>query len=137
MTENNTVAHANLATCLQEQGRRTEAREHLEAVVAIKPYRADSLNNLAWLLATDPDASPDQAARALDLARQAVRNAETPSAAMLDTLGVAQAACGEYVLAARTAERARILALGKRNVELADQIEARSQLYRAGKSYRQ
>ncbi len=136
VTENNAVAHANLATCLKEQGRRAEAREHLEAVLAIKPQRADSLNNLAWMLATDPDAAPEQAARALDLARQAVRNAGTPSAAMLDTLGVAQAACGDYAQAARTAERARILALGKRNVELADEIEERLRLYRAGKPYR-
>ena len=135
VTDNNTVAHANLAACLEEQDRRAEALEHLEAVVAIKPYLADSLNNLAWMLATDPDATPEQTARALELARQAVQNAGVPIAAMLDTLGVAQAACGNYAAAAKTAERARTLATGQGKAALSEQIEARLRLYREGKPY--
>lgn len=136
VTEKNVAAHSNLAVYLQEQGRRTEAREQLEAVLAIKPDHADSLNNLAWLLATDPDSTPEQTARALGLARRAVRLADGAHPAMLDTLGVAQAAGGDYAAAAHTAERARALAMGKGEIALSEQIEARLRLYREGKPYR-
>ena len=88
------------------------------------------------MLATDPDATPDQAARALELARRAVQKPAEPNPSMLDTLGVAQAACGDYAGAVQTAERARALAMGQGEVALSEQIEARLRLYRAGKPYR-
>ncbi len=137
VTENNSVAHANLATCLQETGRKTEARAHLEAALAIKPDRADVLNNLAWVLATDPAATPEQAVRARDLARRAVYLAPKDLHAMLDTLAAAQAACGDYVTAWQTAEQARAGALAQGNLPLARRIETRMQRYRAGQPYRE
>ncbi len=122
-TAGNAVAHYNLAGCLWAAGRKAEALEHFEAALVFKPDHPDVLNNLAWALASDPAAPPEQKRRALELARRAVEIG--PGAATLDTLAAAQAACGDFAAAAATARAALAQASGAGETALAGNIRRR------------
>ena len=97
-------AKYDLANLHLSMGRKTEAIREYRAVIAEMPRHADALNNLAWLLASDPAASPDQIAEALALAQRAVDDIEKPTARQLDTLALAQAAHGNFKAAEATAD---------------------------------
>jgi hypothetical protein len=60
------------------------------------------------LLATHPDSSKRRPSEALELANQVLKQLPRPDASSLSTLAMAQAATGDFVLAASTAR----LALG-------------------------
>ncbi|HUU21693.1 MAG TPA: hypothetical protein VM389_04075, partial [Phycisphaerae bacterium] len=92
------------------------------------------LNNAAWLRATAADGLLRDGARAVKQAQRAVELAgESPS--RLDTLAAAYAEAGRLADAVRTAERAKALARGSERAQLADRIEQRLALYRAGQPY--
>jgi len=137
VTEDNVAAHSNLANLLVSEGRRVEAVEHYEAVLALKPEHANTLNNLAWTLATDPAATPEQAAHAVDLAWRGIERIGGGSASRWDTLGVARAAAGDYAGAVEAAERAQALAVREGDPAQAGRIGGRLRLYREGRPYRE
>lgn len=70
-TENNARAHGILGYVYALEGRNGEAVEQLSRALAIQPDNLRALNNLAWVWGMAPDASPDQMAAGLRLARQA------------------------------------------------------------------
>ena len=92
------------ADLLLEQGKEQEAVAAYEQTIVTGPARADTLNNLAWLLLTAKDERLRDPARALDLASQAVRIEERGH--ILDTLAVALWTTGRNGEAARVADRA-------------------------------
>ena len=61
----------NLGNALTQRGRAAEAKVQFEAALRLRPNHPDVLNNLAWLLATQPDAGLRDGPRAMTLARQA------------------------------------------------------------------
>jgi len=110
VTRDNPLARAQLADALVEAGRPAEAAPELRAAVRQAPGYAALANNLAWLLATEPEVpreTPDEASR---LALRAVALTGGADPVPLFTLAVAQASEGEPERAARTAERAARLA---------------------------
>jgi len=127
----------DLACLHAETGRRAEAIREYRAVIAGIPRHVDALNNLAWLLASDPHAAPEQAAEALDLARRAIEAGGEPAAGRLDTLALAKAAAGDFEGAARTAEQAAALAKAQGDETLADEIGRRLEKFREGKAWRE
>ena len=54
---NNADCHTVLAIALDEKGQSAEAVKHYEKALEISPQSVSALNNLAWLLATDSNAS--------------------------------------------------------------------------------
>lgn len=72
-----------------------------------------TLNNFAWLIATDPDAAPDDLVVAVQLAERAVDGTERRDPNVLDTLAEAQFAAGGADAAVRTIEEAIALAPGE------------------------
>ncbi len=122
----------DLATLHLEMGRNEEAAREYRDVIAGNPGHADALNNLSWLLVSDPAAGADQTAEALALARRALESAEIPTAAQLDTLALALAANGDASAAAETAEKAVERARSQGDEALADDIGRRLATYRAG-----
>lgn len=72
-----------------------------------------TLNNFAWLIATDPDAGPDDLDVAVLLAERAVEGTERLDPNVLDTLAEAQFAAGGADDAVRTIEEAIALAPGE------------------------
>lgn len=91
-------------------------------------------NNLAWILATSPDESIRQPARALQLARNAASmHPENP--AVVGTLAAAHAANGDFVQAATTLERAIELARAQKAETFLPEMQERLALYRAGRGW--
>jgi len=93
------------------------------------------VNNLAWMLAVDDDATPEQAAEAVSLAEETLDHYGSDDPEALDTLAAAYAAAGRFTDAQRTAERALALAkasgAGDPGV-----LRSRLALYRAHRPYR-
>src|SRR5208283_682357 len=116
-------------------GRRTEAIPRLEQALRIKPDSVPAQSRLAWLLATLPQAEGGDAARAVGLAQRACELTGNRMAANLDVLAVAYAAVGRFDDAVVTAQKAVELARAASQPKLAQEIEARLELYRGGRAY--
>lgn len=83
----NWLLKEGLAMAYHEAGKQKEAAGLYEDILAKDPNRATSLNNLAWYYATAVEASPEDRARALELAKRAVSLERNP--VFLDTLAEA------------------------------------------------
>ncbi|MGD9612473.1 MAG: hypothetical protein AB7V22_06180 [Kiritimatiellia bacterium] len=130
-TENNWLIHFNLANRYQLDGRRAEACAEYRAALAIAPTYAPAMNNLAWALAADPAATPEEIAEALAWIRKAIARSGAASAAQLNTLERAQMAGGDVVAAMETARQAEALAEQNGQRELAARIRWRLASYAA------
>ena len=64
--------HYDLGLALTLQGKDPGRRHHYETAIQMKPDWPEALNDLAWLLATTPDAQLRNGARAVELAQQPV-----------------------------------------------------------------
>jgi tetratricopeptide (TPR) repeat protein len=130
-------AHYNLAVVLLRQGNVREAVRQYEQVMRIKPDSAEVENNLAWLLATSTPADGGDPVRAVALAQHACELTGNRVAGHVDTLAAAYAAAGQFSEAIATAQKAIELTRSAGQPELVREIEARLQLYRDGRPYRQ
>ena len=131
-TRDNWLIHFNLANRYQLDGRRAEACAEYRAVLAIAPNYVPAMNNLAWALAVDPQATPDEAAEALAWARKAIEvSGGRPDAAQLNTLERAQLAGGDVLAAMDTARQAEALAERNGDREAAGRIRWRLAGYAA------
>jgi tetratricopeptide (TPR) repeat protein len=129
--------HQLLGDLLVQKGRPQEAIAHYEAVLRIQPANLQTLNNLAWVLATSPRASVRDGARALELARQAGRLSEGRNPAVLETLAAAFAEAGKFAEAVATVRSALELAAAQANAPLAEELRAQIKLYEAGSPFRE
>jgi tetratricopeptide (TPR) repeat protein len=108
------------------------AAADLRTAVKLKPDDARYLNQLAWLLACCPDDAVRDGAAAVDLAGRACELAAGMDPAILDTLAVARAECGDFAAAIRTAEDG----LKQADADVAEVLRERLRLFRSGKPYR-
>lgn len=79
-------AHYNLAITFLHMGRAAEALAHYKNALEINPYDTEAQNNLAWILATWPDALIRDGAKAVEVAERAdtlTRNASPVISATL------------------------------------------------------
>ena len=127
--------HLSLVNVYAAGGRRPLALTHLRLISASSGAPFVIANNLAWLLATQPNASPGDVAEALQWARRAQQSVPVPNISVLDTLGVVYAANGQFAEAIQAAEEARRLALENRLTDLAERIATRLSSYRAGHAW--
>jgi spermidine synthase len=118
-------------------GRTSEAVERYNQVLQRKPDFTMALSRLAWLLATRESVPGGEPARAVELAERARELGGQDDAKCLDTLAAAYAAAGRFPDAAITAGRAVRLAELTGQEPLAKAIQARLELYRAGRPYRE
>ena len=131
-----TRAHHVLGMVLCRNGVYEEGLAHLEHALAGHPEGLGAANNLAWVLATCPEAKFRDGRRAVELAERACEATGHNKASFLDSLAAAYAETGDFADAVRVASRALDLA---RRTSLAsvEAIEARLRLYKAGRAYRQ
>ncbi len=129
-------AHNNLGIALMRAGRLGEAAAEFEAAVKIKPDYTKALDKLARLLALIPPPDGGNPVHAVALAERACELSGNEVPAYLDTLGMAYAAAGRFNDAVATAEKAVTLARADGRPQLAEEIEGRLKLYRAGQIYR-
>lgn len=133
---NSPAVHGLLGGLLSNAGRYGEALAHLEAAYAANPGDVTTVNNLAWLLATSPQASHRDGPRAVRLAEWACKATAHKSPPLLDSLAAAYAETGQFDLAVRTTAQAIEIVRSNPKASTST-LEARLRLYRAGQPYRE
>jgi tetratricopeptide (TPR) repeat protein len=128
-------ARYNLGRALALQGNTAEAVAQYTAALAIHGQHIPSLNNLAWIFASHPDAAFRNGNRAVTLAEEAVQLSGGEDPLYLDTLAGAYAEAGKFPEAIATAEKA--LRLEKAAGKSTEPLERRLQTYRSGKPVRE
>jgi tetratricopeptide (TPR) repeat protein len=126
-----------LGLALQGQRKFQAAIAQYQKVLELEPRHALAHNNLAWLLATCPDASLRDGSRAVELARKAEQLAGSSHPEVLDTLAAAYAEAGQFSEAIETAKKALQLVSAQHNSAMADAVRARLKLYEANSPYRE
>ena len=130
-------AHYQLGL-LQANTRKTAAAlPHLQEAVRLRPDWPPPLAQLAWLLATEPEATYRNGTRSVELAERAVSLTQRKDAQLLNILAAAYAEAGRYPEAIRTAEEAIPLATTAKQAGLARAIQRNLQLYRIGQPFHQ
>ena len=98
----------------------------------MQPNQIGFVNQLAWVLATCPEASVRNGAEAVELAQRAVQLSGGREPAILGTLAAAYAEAGRFPEAVQTARKALELATQQNKQALAESIKAKLPLYQAG-----
>jgi protein O-mannosyl-transferase len=127
---NDPASNAALADVLARKGLFREAIAHYEIVLESDPNSVFALNNLSWLLSTNPDASVRNGPRAVELALRLNRITNQTSPSVLRTLAAAYAEAGQFENAAAGAHAAADLAHVQSQHSLAARLEWESDLYR-------
>jgi tetratricopeptide (TPR) repeat protein len=128
-------AHYNLGNALVQKGRLAEAVEHYEAAVAALPGNPFLRSNLAWLLATCPDAAVRNGARAVELAQQAERLSGGKDTSILSALAAAYAEAGRFPEAIATAQKACARASAAGDQALLERNQQLLEQYRRNQAY--
>jgi len=127
--------HYILANALSKQGNVAEAIAEYQTTLQIDPNHQLALNDLAWLLATAPDARFRNGAEAVRRAEQACRLTDYKLPLFVGTLAAAYAEAGRFDDAVKTAEQAIALATAGKKEALANKNRELLELYQAKKAY--
>jgi WD40 repeat protein/serine/threonine protein kinase/tetratricopeptide (TPR) repeat protein len=103
--------HYNLGVVLKERGKLDQAIVAFERVIELEPNHALRHNQLAWLLATCPEAKFRDAKRAVELAKRAVE-LKRQEGNYWNTLGVAHYRAGSWKEAVAILEKSMELRKG-------------------------
>jgi tetratricopeptide (TPR) repeat protein len=126
-------AHNNLGNAFLQKGNAAEAIGHYQQALELEPDDPWPKNILAWLLATCPEASLRNGAKAVELARQANALTGGENPIILHTLAAAFAEAGRYSEAVETAQHALRLAGEQSKTGLAAQLQSEMKLYQSGR----
>jgi tetratricopeptide (TPR) repeat protein len=136
MVTDDADAHEALGTIRMKQGDERRAVGHYRAALKARPGWPRAANNLAWILATSPDATLREGAEAVRLSEMAARAAGGRSADVLDTLAAAYAEAGDFDRAVEVGRRAVAIARESGDTEAAAGLQHRLTLYENGQPYR-
>jgi tetratricopeptide (TPR) repeat protein len=128
---NDADAHTCLGNALLRHGSLKEAIEEYEVAVALAPEDPHSRNNLAWILATSPNGSIRDGAKAIGFAEQAAALSGGRDPHFLRTLGAAYAETGRFTEAVSAARQAVAIANMQGKQGLAKNLEKDLVFYRA------
>jgi len=128
-------AYHQLALCLSKVQKRKEAIAACREGLRIYPFNFNLLNNLAWALATNPDAALRNGAEAVLLAERSCQLTSYEKPTLIGTLAAAYAEAGRFDEAVKAGEKAQRLALAAGEKEVAERNEELLKLYRAGRPY--
>jgi len=129
--------HYKVGTCLTKLGKIREGLAQYAEALRLKPELVVAQNDLAWSLATHPEAEGGDPARAVTLAQGVCDRTGNHVAAYLDTLAAAYASAGRFDDAIGTAGKAIELARSNGQTQLASGMETRLKLYKTGHAYYQ
>ncbi|HUA39786.1 MAG TPA: tetratricopeptide repeat protein [Candidatus Sulfopaludibacter sp.] len=122
-------ARYQLGLALQCRGHFAAAIEQFQQVIKLNPLHVTAQNNLAWMLATCPEASLRNGPKAVEMARRAVQLSAGTSPQILDTLAAAYAEAGRFPEAVETARQALDLSVAQKNGTLADVLQNQLKLF--------
>jgi tetratricopeptide (TPR) repeat protein len=129
-------AEKNIGLALLQKGRPSEAIAHWQNALAGQSDSVDSLNNLAWILATFPESWLRNGRQALALAERANQLSGDNNPAILRTLAAAYAENGRFTEARVTAERGLQLANAQEKLALVNIFEGDLARYRVNRPVR-
>jgi hypothetical protein len=129
------LANLNFGRLLNNMGYSRAAAERLDAALQINPDSSLALNELAWTLATSPDATVRDGGRAVKLAERACELTNYQYTLFVGTLAAAYAENGQFDEAISTAQNAILLAQQQGQGELAEKNQELLNLYDAHKAY--
>ena len=129
-------AHYNLGNTLLQMGQAGDAVIEYERAVRINPQDTQALNNLAWVLATWPDALIRDGAKAVEFAERADSLTQRRSPVISATLAAAYAEAGRFSDAIKTGQHALQLAATEGNISRADSIRVQIEVYQSGAAFR-
>jgi Flp pilus assembly protein TadD len=128
---NDADAHTCLGNALLRRGSLKEAIAHYEKALALAPQDPHSRINIAWVLATAPDASIRNGIKAVEFAQQAVELSGSRDPNFLRTLAAAYAESGRFSEAITTAKQGIMIATMQGKSGLAHLLEEDVGLYHA------
>jgi tetratricopeptide (TPR) repeat protein len=129
-------AQINLGNGLLRQGRIEEGIAAIGKALELEPGNAAIETNLAWMLATTPQMSLRDGARAVQLAAEACESSGGNNPTILRALAAAYAQAGQFPNAVQTGQKALQLAEAQSNADLASALSREIKLYESGQSYR-
>ena len=142
MNPNDAAAYNMRAGCYNRKGRFDKALPDFEKALKLAPAAVLTNNDLAWFLATCPDAGYRNGARALELSQNAFKAArkgkdQVVLCATLDTMGAAYAEAGKFDRAIATQKK--VIALLKKLDAPEMLVECRERLdaYKAHRAWRE
>jgi tetratricopeptide (TPR) repeat protein len=130
------TTHSDLAAALLQSGRTPEAIAHYQRSLKMQPDNARTLYNLAWVLATCPDASLRNGTNAVELAQRANRLCGGKDPQIIGAVAAAYAETGQFPEAIAAARQALPLAAAQNNTALADALQEQIKLYQAERPFR-
>ncbi len=130
------VIHSNLGLALAREGDDSQAITHYRQALALRPDGADTLNNLAWILATSPSDASRNGPEAVKLARRACELTGESDATYLDTLAAAYAESGRFEEAVEAEKKALALTRAVREGEAISVLEERLKQYTQRQPFR-
>jgi tetratricopeptide (TPR) repeat protein len=125
--EQSYAAYYNLGYAYRLNGMAAQAMDCYRHALELQPQFTPAQINLAWMLATWPDASLRNGNQAVALAGKASQSANGMDPKILRTLAAAYAEAGQFAEAVATAKQA--LALVPAQSNLANKLQAEIQLY--------
>jgi cytochrome c-type biogenesis protein CcmH/NrfG len=120
---------------LASQNRISEAIAEYREALRLRPDLLPALSGLAWIMATDENASLRNAGEAVQLAERLCAATKHQQGNDLDILAAAYAEAGRFDDAVEAAQKAQELAAASGQQELAQHIQERLKLYRAGRPF--
>jgi tetratricopeptide (TPR) repeat protein len=131
----NAIANYQLALIHQSRKETSAAIDCYHKALKAQPDWPELLNNLAWILAANPDAALRNGAEAVALAERACKLSGYKEGIFLGTLAAAYAEAGRFQDAISSAEKAHSVALAAGQKEIAQKNQELLELYRAGRAY--
>jgi tetratricopeptide (TPR) repeat protein len=120
-------AYNSLGDAWRRKGMASQAVTAFERAIELQPHFISAEKNLAWVLATWPDASIRNGTRAETLATEANQLSGGRDPEVLRTLAAAYAETGHFAEALATAQKA--LGLAQSDKDLTDKLKAEIRLY--------
>jgi tetratricopeptide (TPR) repeat protein len=132
-----TDAHFQLAAALVNRRAISEAISQYHETLRLNPESLLALNNLAWILATHPEAQFRNGPEAVQLAERACELTSYQQTVFVGTLAAACAEAGRFDDAVATAQKACALASGRGEPGLLQKNRELLALYQAHQPYRE
>jgi Flp pilus assembly protein TadD len=129
--------HGKLAVALAQQGRIEEAVAAYRESLRLKLDQVPACNNLAWILATNPDVQLRDGVEAVRLAEHACQLTDYKQPMLVGTLAAAYAETGRFDEAVRMADTAIALANASGQTEIVRKNGELKTLYESGRAYRE
>ncbi|MGB7745811.1 MAG: tetratricopeptide repeat protein, partial [Verrucomicrobiia bacterium] len=130
----NAIVRNNLNNALLQKSR-MDAITRFQKALQAKPDSVEDLNNLAWLLATCPDARLRDGVQAVNYAERACELTHYGVTLLVGTLAAAYAEAGRYDDALAAAQKACALATAAGERELLERNQQLLAMYRAHQAY--